>query len=253
MSEINGGSFIQGFAAGALSSIAASAFSGGQSSNIVDGKRVPIAGSGWGGAGEFAHSTIGMIAFGTVMGGAGAALTGGNFWQGAITGLVVSGLNHAMHSMTNKNDNFLKNIQDGDELTVVYTGTKVQVVNSKGEVVFEHSATSGKGKHMNKPASQNVQNEGPIPEETYNFNTSEWNAQSPLRQLYNINAGNGDWGDFNVRLKPVTYKGSRHSFYLHGGSYPGSAGCIDVNAGIKYVRSLTLSQTNVNVIVKYGK
>jgi hypothetical protein len=43
--------------------------------------------------------TIGMIAFGTVMGGAGAALTGGNFWQGAVTGLVVSGLNHAMHKM----------------------------------------------------------------------------------------------------------------------------------------------------------
>lgn len=38
-----------------------------------------------------------MIAFGTVAGGAGAALTGGNFWQGAVTGLVVSGLNHAMY------------------------------------------------------------------------------------------------------------------------------------------------------------
>ena len=37
-----------------------------------------------------------MIAFGTIAGGAGAALTGGNFWQGAVTGLVVSGLNHAM-------------------------------------------------------------------------------------------------------------------------------------------------------------
>ncbi|MPT34513.1 MAG: hypothetical protein E2604_05365 [Flavobacterium sp.] len=39
-----------------------------------------------------------MIAFGTVSGGAGAALTGGNFWQGATTGLIVSGLNHALHS-----------------------------------------------------------------------------------------------------------------------------------------------------------
>jgi hypothetical protein len=40
-----------------------------------------------------------MIAFGTVSGGAGAAMTGGNFWQGAVTGLVVSGLNHAMHKI----------------------------------------------------------------------------------------------------------------------------------------------------------
>ncbi|WP_395043759.1 hypothetical protein [Flavobacterium sp.] len=38
-----------------------------------------------------------MVIFGTVSGGAGAAMTGGNFWQGAVTGLVVSGLNHAMH------------------------------------------------------------------------------------------------------------------------------------------------------------
>ncbi len=40
-----------------------------------------------------------MISFGTVSGGVGAQLTGGNFWQGAVTGLVVSGLNHAMHKM----------------------------------------------------------------------------------------------------------------------------------------------------------
>ncbi len=35
--------------------------------------------------------------FGTISGGAASALTGGNFWQGAVTGLVVSGLNHALH------------------------------------------------------------------------------------------------------------------------------------------------------------
>jgi hypothetical protein len=46
-----------------------------------------------------------MIAFGTVAGGAGAALTGGNFWQGAVTGLVVSGLNHAMHQMGSEDEN----------------------------------------------------------------------------------------------------------------------------------------------------
>ena len=40
-----------------------------------------------------------MVTFGTVMGGAGASLTGGNFWQGAATGLVVSGLNHALHKI----------------------------------------------------------------------------------------------------------------------------------------------------------
>ena len=34
---------------------------------------------------------------GTIGGGTAAALAGGNFWQGAVTGLIVSGLNHALH------------------------------------------------------------------------------------------------------------------------------------------------------------
>jgi hypothetical protein len=34
---------------------------------------------------------VGLIAFGTVSGGTGATLTGGNFWQEAVKGLVVSG------------------------------------------------------------------------------------------------------------------------------------------------------------------
>ncbi len=43
-----------------------------------------------------------MIVFGTIAGGAGAALTGGNFWQGAATGLIVSGLNHYEHQIEQK-------------------------------------------------------------------------------------------------------------------------------------------------------
>ncbi len=38
-----------------------------------------------------------LFLFGTLAGGLGAELSGGNFWQGAATGLMVSGLNHAMH------------------------------------------------------------------------------------------------------------------------------------------------------------
>lgn len=48
--------------------------------------------------------------FGTISGGAGARLTGGNFWQGAATGLVVSGLNHLAHKVgINKN---IKKVRD---------------------------------------------------------------------------------------------------------------------------------------------
>ncbi|REG97997.1 RHS repeat-associated core domain-containing protein [Flavobacterium aquicola] len=85
MTAISGGKFWSGFAAGALSSIASSAWQGGGST------------SNYHGAGSFANSGGGMIAFGTVAGGVGAKLTGGNFWQGAVTGLFVSGLNHFAH------------------------------------------------------------------------------------------------------------------------------------------------------------
>jgi hypothetical protein len=90
MTAISGAKFWSGFAAGAISSIASSVWSGGNNSQ-------------WQGlGGKLADKGAGMIAFGTVAGGAGAALIGGNFWQGAVTGLVVSGLNHAAHMIEEK-------------------------------------------------------------------------------------------------------------------------------------------------------
>ena len=49
-------------------------------------------------AGDFANSTVGTVAFGALSGGIGAELSGGNFWEGAVIGGIVAGLNHAMHS-----------------------------------------------------------------------------------------------------------------------------------------------------------
>ncbi|GAA4769465.1 MULTISPECIES: RHS repeat-associated core domain-containing protein [Flavobacterium] len=98
MSSVQGGNFWQGFAAGSISSLAASAFSKGYSHDGVDASGQMInAKQVWSGAGQFADSTAGMVAFGTVMGGAGASISGGNFWQGAATGFTVSMFNHAMH------------------------------------------------------------------------------------------------------------------------------------------------------------
>jgi serum amyloid A protein len=95
MMAVSGGKFWSGFAAGAASSIASSLFS-------FDGNSSNDATLGWGNS--VRSSGAGMVAFGTVSGGAGAHLSGGNFWQGAVTGLFVSGLNHAMHSMDGEGD-----------------------------------------------------------------------------------------------------------------------------------------------------
>ena len=90
-----GGNGAQAFVSGALSSLAASLYMGGlnttQSGNTITIKT-------WNGlGGSFGKTGFGTVAFGTVAGGVGARLTGGNFWQGAATGLAVSWFNHHLH------------------------------------------------------------------------------------------------------------------------------------------------------------
>jgi hypothetical protein len=46
-----------------------------------------------------AKNGIGTVLFGAISGGVGSHLTGGNFWQGAVTGGIVAGLNHELHDM----------------------------------------------------------------------------------------------------------------------------------------------------------
>lgn len=63
---------------------------------------------GWGkamgalGLDQFSQSAYGTVGFGALSGGIGAELTGGNFWQGAIVGGVVAGLNHVLHKIQTK-------------------------------------------------------------------------------------------------------------------------------------------------------
>ena len=76
--------------------MASSLWAGG--TNTTEGpnnSRISTPVTGFAGIGDTSGAS--MIVFGAIAGGAGAALTGGNFWQGAATGLIVSGLNHAMH------------------------------------------------------------------------------------------------------------------------------------------------------------
>ena len=81
ISEFTGGDFMTGFASGGLSSLAGSAF-------MMYSK--------------FANSSIGTYAFSGVAGGAGAALTGGNFWEGTAIGVMNAGLNHLQQNIQNK-------------------------------------------------------------------------------------------------------------------------------------------------------
>jgi hypothetical protein len=93
MSAAQGGKFWAGFAAGALSSIASSAIQMGSTGINTDGTDCVT------NFGATMNKPAIILATGAIMGGAGSAIGGGNFWQGAVTGLVVAGFNHLMHQM----------------------------------------------------------------------------------------------------------------------------------------------------------
>ncbi|MGQ1910810.1 hypothetical protein ACT3CE_13610 [Marinifilum sp. RC60d5] len=79
LGAVQGDNFFNGFASGAISSIASSGF------QSLDTK--------------FTNSMWGGTSFGALSGGVGAELSGGDFWRGAGVGATVSLLNHYMHQV----------------------------------------------------------------------------------------------------------------------------------------------------------
>lgn len=100
LSASQGGKFWAGFASGALSSIAASVWQGGDNYTFNSDGSFASAAVAFKGIGA-GTGAIGTLVFSAIMGGAGSAIGGGNFWQGATTGLIVSGFNHLMHDGNN--------------------------------------------------------------------------------------------------------------------------------------------------------
>ena len=72
------------------------------------------------------------------------------------------------------------------------------------------------------------QGKGPIPEGRYTADPKNVSHVTGLR--YVLRQFRGDWGHYRVPLTPdsTTETFGRSGFFLHGGSNPGSAGCIDV-------------------------
>jgi RHS repeat-associated protein len=89
---------------------------------------------------------------------------------------------------------------------------------------------------------QRVENRGPIPEGRYYFNPKNIQEYAdiapaeaaagyvPFVKLGPWPGGRVAWGDYRVELTadPKTNTYGRSGFYIHGGSTPGSAGCIDL-------------------------
>ncbi|MBA5864885.1 MAG: DUF2778 domain-containing protein [Nitrospira sp. CR1.1] len=106
----------------------------------------------------------------------------------------------------------------------------------QGKTPYDMSATSGSGSCMNNPRCSQRQGEGPIPPGDYTIDTNDLSNPDLFGDLKRHFRGPGfrDWGDWRVPIMPDkgTTISPRGGFFLHGGSRPGSAGCIDIGGGI---------------------
>ena len=111
-----------------------------------------------------------------------------------------------------------------------------------GRKTCTYPAVSGRalpdGKFDYSQATQKRGFSGPIPEGKYWIRPDElWELVWWKKPFVNENA----WGKYRIAIHPftttVTFK--RGGFFIHGGTIPGSAGCIDLTSHmIKFVNDL---------------
>lgn len=141
-----------------------------------------------------------------------------------------------------------------------------------GNVVGKWKATSGRPGTTFE--NQGTEDEGPIPESkhlpegtSYYVDPSKiqrWN-DIPFRQKFYSIFGQGQWPgglmswgflrveiDIPDKLVRMNKYGYRKGFFIHGGAFPGSAGCIDLsNNYIGFFEYLKKQSEKIPLIVKY--
>lgn len=100
---------------------------------------------------------------------------------------------------------------------------------TKGRTPYTMPASSGR---PNCGCDETNKNKGPIPKGNYTLNNKQLTNPGALGDI--VRNLRGDWGDWRAPLTPSsgTNTHRRSGFFLHGGSYAGSAGCIDVGGGV---------------------
>lgn len=142
----------------------------------------------------------------TITGGTVSVIGGGKFSNGAVTAAMGYVFNHLL----------------------TFNGHTVRYYDDDGKLIAEYPATSGRAGHTDP----RERDKGPTPAGNYTINPSEIQERSFLPRLASVFRLKPDWGRYLVPLHadPGTDLLLRDSFYLHGGIYSGSAGCIDVGS-----------------------
>lgn len=121
-------------------------------------------------------------------------------------------------------------------LTTIYYHPGEQTMSvypeQPGRPSYYIPATSGR---PNCGCDASSPNNGPTPSGDYTMNSKDLSNPPWYRDIARNSPGFGaDWGDWRTPMKPNagTNTYGRSGFYMHGGSLPGSAGCIDVGGGV---------------------
>ena len=134
----------------------------------------------------------------------------------------------------------------------------------KGQPVKYYPAMSGKPDHQTA-ADTNIPNAGPIPEGEYMLTVNsgehhkpgEWRTFDEFISNTNLWKRNPDaWGHSRIPIQPLptTNTFGRHSMYVHGGTVPGSAGCIDLTGRMEdFYNDWLKYNGNLPLKVKYPK
>jgi RHS repeat-associated protein len=126
--------------------------------------------------------------------------------------------------------------------------TKIDVYIEQGYMIIDPEQSrrkpyrvpisSGRGACTNNPSCSKDRNQGPIPAGKYSISSKDLDDPSSAYD-WARNTVLGDWGDWRARMQPsedtdVADKEGvpRDGFFMHGGSSPGSAGCVDIGGGV---------------------
>ena len=124
-------------------------------------------------------------------------------------------------------------------LKISFDGSKLTLSGASKSYSFP--AVSGKpdnkGRFDYNPARQTQANIGPIPEGVYWIRPDElWE-----NAWWRIGASDAAWGEYRISIHPFmkTETHKRGGFFIHGGTVPGSAGCIDLTTKISdFIKAL---------------
>lgn len=133
------------------------------------------------------------------------------------------------------------------------------IPRASGNPVAYYPATSGLPGYMD-PKYQYERDKGPIPSGSYTMYPNQFTGGQLKSLVWNLMGlfgirGGGDWGTWRVPLHPDagTNIGNRTGgFFIHGGMFPGSKGCIDIGSNDTDFHNLLKNHKGpVKVIIFY--